>query len=304
MIKFLMLILYPKVIDPLQLKTNDIEFQFDAEAGQVSNLFIEGQFRKGDVVEITINGSTSKFTIPFLGIEDVGEEVSLEEVRDGLFEFLDANYGRTLTLSKETDRQINIRSEEFGFFSISPGALSSEGLISETTQRGLWTATDKATGLSVSGVESIEINGLLVEFEGNPEDGETLFLESRNRPSSGINLAFENPALIAAAGNFRIIDSEDNPSGINAEINVLQNPKENFYDEENLIIENVLENQNFNELDSIVKDYDDSPPNPISIIPAGYADLQLNVSQRGDLPVNLQLFSRDGNHIAGKSFGD
>ena len=28
--------------------------------------------------------------------------------------------------------------------------------------KGLWTATDKATGLSVSGVESIEINGLLV----------------------------------------------------------------------------------------------------------------------------------------------
>ena len=65
----------------MQLRTNDIEFQFDAEAGQVSNLFIEGQYRKGDVVEITINGSTSKFTIPFLGIEDVGEEVSLEEVR-------------------------------------------------------------------------------------------------------------------------------------------------------------------------------------------------------------------------------
>ena len=42
-------------------------------------LFIEGQFRKGDVIEITINGSTSKFTIPFLGIEDVGEEVSLEK---------------------------------------------------------------------------------------------------------------------------------------------------------------------------------------------------------------------------------
>ena len=109
--------------------------------------------------------------------------------------------------------------------------------------------------------------------------------------------------MIAAAGNFRIIDSEDNPSGINAEINVLQNPKENFYNEENLILENVLQNQNFNELDSIVKDYDDSPTNPISIIPAGYADIQLNISQRGDLPVNLQLFSRDGNHIAGKSLG-
>ena len=60
--------LLPKVFDPLHPRTNDIEFQFDAEAGQVSNLFIEGQYRKGDVVEITINGSTSKFTIPFLGI--------------------------------------------------------------------------------------------------------------------------------------------------------------------------------------------------------------------------------------------
>ena len=44
-----------------------------------------------------------------------------------------------------------------------------------------------------------------------------------------INLAFKNPAMLAAAGNFRIIDSEDNPSGINAEINVLQNPKEIHY---------------------------------------------------------------------------
>ena len=78
--------------------------------------------------------------------------------------------------------------------------------------------------------------------------------------------------------------------------------KENFYNEENLIIENVLANQNFNALDSIVKEYDDLL-NPVSIIPAGYADIQFNVSQRGDLPVNLQLFSRDGNHIAGKSFG-
>ena len=43
------------MIDALELKTNDIEFQFDAEAGQVSNLFIEGQFRKGDVV-VAING--------------------------------------------------------------------------------------------------------------------------------------------------------------------------------------------------------------------------------------------------------
>ena len=93
-----------------------------------------------------------------------------------MFEFLDANYGRTLSLSKETDRQINIRSEEFGFFSISPGALSSEGLmLSETTQRGYGTATDKATGLSLSGVESIEINGLLVGFEGNPKDGNAIF---------------------------------------------------------------------------------------------------------------------------------
>ena len=83
--------------------------------GRFQIYLLKGQFRKGDVVEITINGSTSKFTIPFLGIEDVGEEVSLEEVRDGLFEFLDANYGRTLSLSKETDRQINIQAKNLGF---------------------------------------------------------------------------------------------------------------------------------------------------------------------------------------------
>ena len=295
--------LLPKVLDPLHLRTNDIEFQFDAEAGQVSNLFIEGQYRKGDVVEITINGSTSKFTIPFLGIEDVGEEVSLEEVRDGLFEFLDANYGRTLSLSKETDRQINIRSEEFGFFSISPGALSSEGIISETTQRGLWTATDKATGLTVAGVEKIEINGLSVEFEGEPIDGETLVLESRNRPASGIGLAFDNPALIAAAGNFRIIDLEDNPSGINAKINVTQEGYGNSDQEIDLLLENVMENQNFNEIESVFKIYDDAPAPPVSVIPSGYSDVQITIAQRGEQPVNLQLFSRDGNHIAGKALG-
>ena len=297
-------VLNPSVVDPLALNSNDIEFQFDAEAGQVSNLFIEGQFRKGDVIEITINGSTSKYTIPFIGIEDVGEEISLEEVRDGLFQFLDANYGRTLNLTKETDRQINIRSEEFGFFSISPGALSSEGSISETTQRGLWSATDKATGNIELGVESIEINGLRVVFAGSPINGEVLVLESRNRPAAGINLAFENPALIAAAGDFRVIDAEENPSGVNAKITLndelfLKNG------EENLVIDNVLEDQSFNEIDSVLKQYESSPANPISIIPAGYADIKVTINQLNEnKPVNLNLFSRDGNHIAGQLLGD
>ncbi|MDA9690093.1 hypothetical protein N9V13_06750, partial [Betaproteobacteria bacterium] len=295
--------LTPTVIDPLSLKTNDLEFQFDAEAGQVSNLFIEGQYRKGDVIEITINGSTSKFTIPFLGIEDVGQEVGLAEVRDGLFEFLDANYGRTLTLSKETDRQINIRSEEFGFFSISPGALSAEGLISETTQRGLWTAIDKETGLTTSGVESVELNGLSIEFSGTPNDGEVLFLESRNRPSSGIDLAFENPSLIAAAGNFRIIDLEDNPSGVNAKINVQPISDQEREIEKELLLNNVLANQSFNERDSVFVEYDHTPAVPVSIIPAGFQDIEITIAQSGSDPVNLQLFTRDGNHIAGKSLG-
>ncbi|OUV02958.1 MAG: flagellar hook-associated protein FlgK [Betaproteobacteria bacterium TMED82] len=297
--------LTPTVIDPLKLTGNDIEFEFDAEAGQVSNLTLDGQYKKGDVIEITLNGSTSKFTIPFLGIEDVGEDVTLEEVRDGLFQFLDSNYGRSLTLTKETDRQINLRSEEFGFFSISPGTLSAEGDIRGTTQRGLWTATDKATGLIESGVDVVQINGLSIAFSGEAVDGEVVFLKSENRPAAGIDVVFDNPALIAAASEFRIIDDEENPSGVNATIDVLEEDDEQLDSEINFLLNNVLTNQNFNEISEVSKFYDQAPVTPISIIPGGYKDIQITITQDDlDKPVNLQLFSRDGNHIAGDSFGD
>ena len=45
-----------------------------------------------------------------------------------------------------------------------------------------------------------------------------------------------------------------------------------------------------------VKDYDDSPLNCFNHS-GGYADIQFSIS-KSDLPVNLQLFSRDGNRIA------
>ena len=64
-----------------------------------------------------------------------------------------------------------------------------------------------------------------------------------------------------------------------------------------------MENQNFNEIESVFKIYDDAPAPPVSVIPSGYSDVQITIAQRGEQPVNLQLFSRDGNHIAGKALG-
>ena len=294
--------LTPVVIDSLEINANEIEFQFDAEAGQVSNLTLDGQYRKGDVIEVTLNGATIKYTVPFLGIEDVGATVDLEEIRDGLFQFLDANYGQSLQLSKESDRQINIKSEEFGFFSLSPGTLSSEGLISTTTQRGLWQATDQATGSKVVGVESININGLNIAFSGNPQDGEILYLKSENRPAAGIRVAFENPALVAAAGDFRVIDDEENPSGVNALVDV---DSELTMSDLASNLNNVLVNQSFGELDSVFKDYDKPTVPPVSIIPAGFQDIQMVITPADlDKPVDLQLLTREGNHLAGNKFGD
>ena len=292
----------PTIVNPLKINANDIEFQFDAEAGQISNLTLDGQYRKGDVVELTLNGSTIKYTVPFLGIEDVGQKVELGEIRDGLFQFLDANYGQTLTLSKESDRQINIKSEEFGFFSLSPGTLSSEGLISVTTQRGLWEAVDKATGEKVVGVDSIDINGLNVAFNGDPIDGEILTLKSKNRPAAGINVSIENPALIAASGDFRIIDDEKNPSGVNASVKV---NTEFEINDEDIFLDKILTNQNFSDLDAIFKEYDKPTLPPVTIIPAGYQDVQIIISPNDlEKTSDLQIMTRDGNHINGNKFGD
>ena len=74
--------------------------------------------------------------------------------------------------------------------------MSEEGTISETTQRGLWTATDKAT-VKVKLVLSVyKLMGCPVAFSGEPVDGEVLILESRNRPSAGIGLPFKIPHLL------------------------------------------------------------------------------------------------------------
>ena len=148
--------------------------------------------------------------------------------------------------------------------------MSEEGTISETTQRGLWTATDKATGKSEVGVERIQINGLSVAFSGEPVDGEVLILESRNRPSAGIGLAFQNPAFIAA-GNFRVIDSEENPNGVNAKVNFTSENQALIETENELIIDNVLANKGFNEKNSAYKIFESAPAIPIAVIPAGYA---------------------------------
>ena len=70
-------------------------------------------------------------------------------------------------------------------------------------------------------------------------------------------------------------------------------------------INNVLVNQNFGELDSIFKEYDEPTLPPVSIIPAGYQDIQIIVTPKNmDKPVDLQLLTRDGNHLAGNKFGD
>jgi len=159
-----------------------------------------------------------------------------------------------------------------------------------------WTATDLETGSSTRGENDLKINGMQIRFEGRPLQQETVTLEASNRPAVGIRRIIDDPRLVAAAAPFRVIEDPMNPSGADAAIS-WQPDQSDLTPLASLGVVNQS-----NRWQTNTQRVDLSLNRSVAVvgkIGAGQRDIDLGMASDISGPVELEVFTRDGRHLAG-----
>jgi len=161
---------------------------------------------------------------------------------------------------------------------------------------GQWTATDTETGVSATGVNDLKINGMQIRIDGLPLQQETVMLEASNRPAVGIRRVIEDPRMVAAAAPFRVIEDPMNPSGADAAI-AWQPDQSDLTPMASLggVTQSSRWQTNSQRIDL-------SGNRPIAVVgkvDAGQRDIDLGIVSDLESPVELEVFTRDGRHLAG-----
>ncbi len=309
----------PRLVDLDAYKASPIELAFDANAGQINDLTLTGNFKTGDQIAVTLNGNSRSFTL-FDGQLDaegrpiLGTSMELESVVASVKSFLqggngsslDGPFGRQVQVASGAGNDLLVSSTVFGAFSFEISSTSTDGRIENQVNQGLWTAKDLDSGEMVSGVKSLQINGLQIDFSGNPTDGEVLLLTATNRPAAGMSLVLNDAEQVAAASRFRVIENQFNPSGANAQID---ETGDHFASETTPAIGQLksasgtetLDNNFF--ADEAIR-LSGTSLSPLAVIPEGYQNVNLYLGELSDQAIDLQVFTRDGRHIAGRPLAD
>jgi len=311
--------LQPELLDFQAFNANALSIGYKANAGQINDLSLTGEFRTGDQITVTLNGNARSFTLLGAQVDEsgrpiLGEPMQAAEVRRQILGFLeggnansvDGAFGRQIRVQPGQAEDFLISSDVFGAFSFEVSTTSASGRIDNQVKQGLWTVTDTVTGQSVSGVESVQINGMRLTFGGRPVDGEMLVLKASNRPAAGIRLSIEDPQRVAAASRFRVIENQFNPSGVDA---TLRESFQKFPQDEALWLPNVVSASGLEILDNnIVASeairLDRVGVTPIAVIPEGYKDVALFLGELNGQNLDLQVFTRDGRHLVGRQMAD
>ena len=312
-------VIQPELLNFQEFNANALSIGYKANAGQVNNLSLTGQFRTGDQITVTLNGNARSFTllgaqVDVSGRPILGEPMSTDEVRRQVLGFLeggnansvDGAFGRQIRVQPGKAQDLLITSDVFGAFSLDISSTSASGRIDNQVKQGLWTVTDTVTGQTVSGVESVQINGMQLRFGGRATDGEMLLLKASNRPAAGIRLTIEDPQRVAAASRFRVIENQFNPSGVDA---TLRESFQTFPKDEALWLPNVISASGLEILDNNVVAseairLDRVGVTPIALIPEGYKDVALFLGELNGQNLDLQVFTRDGRHLIGRQMAD
>lgn len=309
----------PRLVDLDAYKASPIELAFDANAGQINDLTLTGGFKTGDQITVTLNGNARSFTL-FDGQLDaqgrpvLGTPMELPSVVASLKSFLqggngssiDGPFGRQIQVASGAGNDLMVSSAVFGAFSFEMSTTSATGRIENQVNQGLWTAKDLDSGETFSGVKSVELNGLQIDFSGSPTDGEVLLLTATNRPAAGMSLVLTDAEQVAAASRFRVIENQFNPSGANAQVDETGNL---FADEITPVLGSVRSASGTETLDNNFFEEEairlsGTSLSPLAVIPEGYQDVNLYLGELNDQAIDLQIFTRDGRHIAGRPLAD
>lgn len=283
-----------QIQDLLKFNANDIEISFDANAGQSYNLKItDGNFSDGDLITFGVNGLTADYNI------EAGLGGNTDGIRNSIKRFLNDAFGTSLNVQLGPSNDLNITSSTLSTFNFSSSTDSQNGVLEQFESVGVWTAKDLVTSENVSGKGPLLLNGLELNFVGNPSETELLILQSQDRSSEGIQVLINDPAKIAAASQFRLIDSEFNTSETLASIKYeIPSLNTEFVD----TLENVIESND--NVDSSIS-IDGTTKQAILQIPQGNSPATFFLDNTDlNSPSELQLFTSDGRHLLGRHFAD
>jgi hypothetical protein len=161
-----------------------------------------------------------------------------------------------------------------------------------------WTATDVVSGESVSGTEELTLNGMLIRINGRSDKIEEMRLVASNRPATGIRRLIDDPRMVAAAAPFRVIENPLNESGADALVAWLPDQ-----DDESTVrsIATLPLSTPWQTQPTAIDNSATRPASLVGRVPAGFADTSFTLSSAIAQPMDVQVFTRDGRHIAGRS---
>ena len=212
--------------------------------------------------------------------------------------FLKDAFGTQIIVRQGTQSDFAVSSQLLRNFTFSAVTDSSSGNVSQTNHAGLWTATDSANN-STTGISVLDINGLRITLTGKAKDGEKLILNSVNRPAAGLKVALTDPKKIAAAAQFRVIESALNVGGVIANLS---------YQKPNIVPSNIKEidtllTNNLNSTAGVAVDGTSSLPD--LQIQRGKKSVQLALENfSAATPLELQVLTTDGRHLVGRKLDD
>ena len=214
--------------------------------GQINDLSLSGEFVVGDQIMVTLNSLSKALTLTAQDADGSplpeGYSLSLKQVQQQLRNFLEGGqrlspdelaqfynstgqaslegaFGRQLKVDLGAANDLLVTSDVLGAYNLSLTVFSRVGCeVDNSVTRGQWQVTDTATGSVVTGTRAVEINGLRIEFSGEPKDNEILDFKMSNRAAAGIRLTLGDPTEVASAARFRVIENQFNPTGTDAKL--------------------------------------------------------------------------------------
>ena len=158
-----------------------------------------------------------------------------------------------------------------------------------------WIATDTITGDTARGANKITINGTELAISRSGHDGETVMLHADRHPAASIQLVESEPRKIAAAALFRVNRGLGNTSGAVASIALQALPVVKTAPAK---IDSVIVN---NPHPSAGVPFVTAGFTRLATIPAGYSDISLYLDGVTSADQNIQVFTKDGRQVIGKS---
>ena len=158
-----------------------------------------------------------------------------------------------------------------------------------------WIATDTITGDTARGANKITINGTELAISRRGQDGETVMLHADRHPAASIQLVESDPRKIAAAALFRVNRGLGNTSGAVASIALQALPVVKTAPAK---IDSVIVN---NPHPSAGVPFVTAGFTRLATIPAGYSDISLYLDGVTSADQNIQVFTKDGRQLIGKS---